>query len=144
MKTFKSWAEEFCSQGFVGIDQPGIDKMYDAFDAEKVKEYADDYEINPPILRNFRQFSNDMTIGDYIIIGTGKMTQFYVKALAKVSGLYTYKETEPRHIRKVIILEKFDEPIYYPEFNRTARIELISETDWTMTSSALLRTLNAK
>lgn len=133
MKTFKHWGAHFVANGFVGIDQEGVDQDFRTIKDNIADELIDEEFITRPIIRNFKQFVYDMKIGDMIAIGVGKMTRYNITAIVKVTGDYQFNPNSPsmpRHTRSVEIVNSFTEPVSYNEFNRMSRLEFLSEYDW--------------
>jgi hypothetical protein len=132
MKTFMDWATIFNSQNVIGIDQEGIDQDYTLYTDAKINHLiTSNVGVTEYIDRVFRDFCKWMQIGDLIIIGTGQVAQFSVSAIARVSGVYRFNQSNtPRHLRDVDILRVLPNPKPMQRFSRTSRLELIDEGDF--------------
>jgi hypothetical protein len=72
-----------------------------------------------------------MQVGDFVIVGTGQVTDFNISGIARVIGNYYFDQNnEPRHLRNVEILKAFNNPRPMRRFSRTSRLELIDENDF--------------
>ncbi|KJS15753.1 MAG: hypothetical protein VR69_12105 [Peptococcaceae bacterium BRH_c4b] len=140
MKTFKDWWTIFVSSKIVGIDEDGIDDNYLTITNGDLDYATTNLGINDEKDRFFRNFCKWMQIGDYIIIGTGKQTEFNVVGIVRVISDYIFDANAvPRHYRSVEFLKTKDYPgIEMNRFKRASLIEHITEQDFVEAISSLI------
>lgn len=128
MKTFKDWASVFENRCEIGIDENGADSNYITDSRQNLISALS----NPRLLRRFDQFCKWAEIGDYVIIGTGKTTQFNMQIIGKIKGEYEFdSQYKPyRHFRKIEIIKEFNEPIQIEKWGQVQRIEAIDANDF--------------
>jgi len=145
MKTFQNWWDVFNSDSLIGIDQDGVNADYRTLSNEQIQQlYSDDClsdSYTEYIDRIFREFSNMMEIGDYVIVGTGRVASFNVNGIARITGDYFYDQASvPRHIRTVDFLATFSNAVPMQIFARSSRLEPIHETDFIQAVISLVQT----
>ena len=126
MKTFKDWADEFISNGEIGLDEEGVDNNY--LDYDKTNLPLE----NKRILRRFDQFCKWAAVGDYVLIGIGQTTKFNAKLVGVITSDYVFDSSRQlyRHIRKIGILKVYDQPVEIEKWGQVQRIELVDNNDF--------------
>ncbi|WP_298830118.1 hypothetical protein [uncultured Planococcus sp.] len=137
MKTFQEWAERFMEgdQPYVAIDEPGVGVDYGQLtDAKKIslfKQLEKDSTTNRRwgLIRTFfDRFYDDVVPGDILVLGTGQVSKFKVRAIVRIKDNAYYEEgassEDSRHRRHVEILWQ-GEPFLVKEWGWARRIEVL-------------------
>jgi hypothetical protein len=140
MKTYKELALRFAENGYIAIDELGIDIHYGFLSAEergKLFRNLDEQSFRKRkwglIKRYFDEFYDCMQIGDIVLIGTGQASTFNVKAIGRViSEAFFCKnhkvEISPRHRRKLELLWH-GEPVEIAHWGHSKKIERLNTVE---------------
>lgn len=129
MKTFKDWANSFVDNKEIGFDEKGVDSDYTTYNIQQLPRVLD----NPRLVRRFDQFCKWAKVGDYVIVGVGKTTQFNMLLIGRIISDYKFNSQHKapyRHFRSIEIMKVFDEPIQVEKWGQVQRIELVDDNDF--------------
>ena len=128
MKTFKDWANLFIKNNEIGLGEEGVDKKYTDYEISEIPSALP----NPRKQRRFDQLCKWVKVGDYIIVGIGRKTEFKMKIIGRVIGEYEFNANHIPywHYRKIEIMRVFDKPVPVEKWSQMQRIELVDDNDF--------------
>lgn len=137
MKTFKDWANAFQNNSEVGIDEQGVDQDYTTYNIQNLPSVLS----NPRLIRRFDQFCKWAKIGDYVIVGVGKTTQFNIQIIGRITGGYEFDNQHNlyRHFRSIEIMKVFNDTIPVEKWGQVQRVELVDANDFIDTLAKVYR-----